>query len=246
MLGIFVMIDTSQPPRRLCGIELQQEPFVMSIRKLNLTICTVLLLGFASNVSAQGATSPGTTSQGAASQDAAPQGAPAQGAALTTSSPTYELSAGYQFLHVPDQTFPFGLALDGAWHSGQFGMVAEAGWARHSDDDNGGDLSTNMFHIAAGPRWSGFGSGRAWPYAQVLVGAAIAHSSVEIAGIDSSDTETALMVQPGVGVTFVAGDGWGMFGQVDYRRTFFDEPDDTEDSVNNQFRFFLGFRMILD
>ena len=61
-----------------------------------------------------------------------------------------------------------------------------------------------------------------------------------------SDTETAFMVQPGVGVTFVGGDGWGMFGQADYRRTFFDEPDDTEDSVNNQFRVFVGFRMILD
>jgi Outer membrane protein beta-barrel domain len=212
----------------------------MSIGKLNV-LSTVLLFGLASNVFAQGTPSPGTTTPGTPSQ-----GTTAQGAALTTTNPTYELSAGYQFVHVPDQTFPFGLAIDGAWHSGRFGMAAEAGWARHSDDDNGGDASTNMFHIAAGPRWSGFGSGRWWPYVQVLAGAAIARSSVEIAGIDSSDTETAFMVQPGVGVTFVAGDGWGMFGQVDYRRTFFDEPEDTEDSVNNQFRIFLGFRMILD
>jgi hypothetical protein len=54
------------------------------------------------------------------------------------------------------------------------------------------------------------------------------------------------MVQPGVGATFIGGDGWGVFGQVDYRRTFFDEPDDTENSINNQFRIYVGLRMILD
>jgi hypothetical protein len=137
-------------------------------------------------------------------------------------TPTFELSAGYQYLHVPDQNFPFGLAVDGAKHFGPLGLVGEVGWARHSDDDFGADVSTNMFHFAAGPRWTMFGSQRAWPYFQVLAGAAVGHSSVEIAGVDS------------------------MFGQVDYRRTFFDEPDDTDDSINNQFRVFIGLRMILD
>jgi hypothetical protein len=80
----------------------------------------------------------------------------------------------------------------------------------------------------------------------VLAGAAVGHSSVEIAGIDSSDTDTAFMLQPGVGATFIGGDGWGMFGQLDYRRTFFDEPDNTDDSINNQFRVFVGLRMMLD
>ena len=91
-----------------------------------------------------------------------------------------------------------------------------------------------------------FGSQRAWPYVQVLAGAAVGHSSVEIAAIESDDTDTAFMLQPGVGATLVGGDGWGVFGQVDYRRTFFDEPDNTEDSINNQFRVFVGLRMILD
>jgi hypothetical protein len=76
--------------------------------------------------------------------------------------------------------------------------------------------------------------------------AAIARTSSEIAGIEASDTDTAFMVQPGVGATIIGGDGWGFFGQVDYRRTFFDEPDDTDNSVNNQFRVFVGLRMILD
>jgi hypothetical protein len=191
----------------------------MSTRALHL-VTVALVLGCASNASAQ--------------------------ASLTTSSPSYELSAGYQFLRLPDQNFPFGLAVDGAMHRGSLGLIAEGGWALHSDEEAGADFTTNMWHIGAGTRWTGFGTRRAWPYAQALVGAAIAHNSVEGAGLDVSDTDTSFLVQPGVGVTFVAGDGWGLFGQVDYRRTFFDEPDEVEDSVNNQYRVFVGARMILD
>ena len=47
-------------------------------------------------------------------------------------------------------------------------------------------------------------------------------------------------------VTFVAGDGWGIFAQADYRRTFFEEADDADPSINNGFRLFIGARMILD
>ena len=166
----------------------------------------------------------------------------------TTNSPSYELSAGYQYLHVPEMNFPFGLAIDGALHRGRFGLVAEGGWALHSDEDQATDFefSTNMWHLAAGARFTGFSNRPLWPYAQVLVGAAIAHSSIDFGGDDDSETETAFMVQPGFGVTLVAGDGWGIFGQVDYRRTFFDEPDGADPSVNNQFRIFIGARMILD
>jgi hypothetical protein len=103
-----------------------------------------------------------------------------------------------------------------------------------------------LWNFGAGPRWTAMNSGGKWPYAQVILGGVAAHSSIEIAGVDISDTETAFMIQPGVGMTFVAGDGWGVFGQVDYRRTFFDEPDGTDDSRNNQFRVVVGVRVILD
>ena len=192
----------------------------MRIRPLNLVMSAVVVLGFAT----QGFSQPAKPAQ------------PAQPAATTTTTPSFELSAGYQFLHAPGQNFPFGLAVEGVRHSGPFGLVGEVGWSHSSDDDF--DASTNMFHFAAGPRWTGFGSGRAWPYAQVLGGAAIANGS--------GDTDTAFMLQPGVGVTVIGGDGWGWFGQVDYRRTFFDEPDNTEDSRNNQVRVFVGLRMLLD
>lgn len=193
----------------------------MPTRLSNLTLSAVLIFAFAS---------PGF----------------AQGTTTMTTNPTYELSAGYQYLHMPDMSFPFGLAVDAAKHYGNLGLVGDVGWSRRSNDDLD-DSSTNMFHFAAGPRWTRMGVGRAWPYAQVLVGAAVGRTGFgDTAGVDDSDTDAAFMLQPGVGVTMVSGDGWGVFGQFDYRRTFFDEPDDTDNSINNQFRVYFGLRMILD
>jgi hypothetical protein len=63
------------------------------------------------------------------------------------------------------------------------------------------------------------------------------------------------MVQPGGGVSFQAGDGWAIFGAVDYRRVFIgdDDPeveplddDDDDSSGENEFRIFVGVRMLLD
>ena len=54
---------------------------------------------------------------------------------------------------------------------------------------------------------------------QLLAGLSLLHVHADFEGIDDSDTETAFMIQPGFGATFVGGDGWGIFGQVDYRRS---------------------------
>jgi hypothetical protein len=62
---------------------------------------------------------------------------------------------------------------------------------------------------------------------------------------DVTDSATKFMLQPGAGVVMVAGDGWGIVGQVDYRRIFLDEDEDGE-SGQNQFRVFVGIRLILD
>ena len=43
----------------------------------------------------------------------------------------------------------------------------------------------------------------------------------------------------------LTGDGWGIFGQVDYRRIFLDEEQDLA-LGRNDVRGFVGFRMILD
>ena len=53
------------------------------------------------------------------------------------------------------------------------------------------------------------------------------------------------MLQPGAGAVFVAGDGWGIIGQVDYRRVFLDK-DKTEESGENDVCVFIGVRFVLD
>src|SRR5262245_1908966 len=69
-----------------------------------------------------------------------------QPASTTTGTPTYELTGGYQYLHVPDQNFPFGLNVDGARHYGSLGLVAEVGWAHGSNDEAGVDSSFNAWN----------------------------------------------------------------------------------------------------
>jgi hypothetical protein len=158
------------------------------------------------------------------------------------------MTFGYQALHVPDQWFPFGLNVDGARNFGAFSLVGEVGWALTTDDgeddDNDefdADVSQHLWHFAAGARWHGRSAARVWPFAQVLAGAAYLRSSVN----DVTDSATKFMLQPGAGVVMVAGDGWGIVGQVDYRRIFLDEDEDGE-SGQNQFRVFVGIRLILD
>jgi hypothetical protein len=79
----------------------------------------------------------------------------------------------------------------------------------------------------------------------VLAGVVYSRSSFEFSGGGSDDSATRFMLQPGAGVNVVAGDGWGVVGAVDYRRVFLDEQDDGA-SGENDFRVFVGLRMILD
>jgi hypothetical protein len=168
--------------------------------------------------------------------------------------PTWETSAGYQYLWVkadsPDDTegttddsgtsFPFGLAVDGVRNFGAFGIVAEGGWSFKTEGEDPDDFVLNVWHAAGGFRWTSRSNPKIWPYFQALVGAEILHTSA-----GDGDTSTNLMVQPGGGVTFVVGDGWGIFAAADYRRVFMDEETDGISGTNGV-RVFAGFRMILD
>jgi hypothetical protein len=138
-------------------------------------------------------------------------------------------------LHVPDQTFPFGLNLDGAINrSKPFGIAGEVGWAT----DTIADTRLHVWNVGAGPRINGRPmGGRIWPFGQVLVGL------VHVRGGGASDNH--FHVQPGGGVNFIAGDGWGIVAQGDYRRVFLDEEEFGE-SGQNQGRFFVGLRLMLD
>ena len=178
-------------------------------------------------------------------------------AQTTATFPTYEVTGGYQVLHVPDNWFPFGLNLDGAFNVNEsVGLVGEIGWVMDSDDEDGVDVNVHGFNFGVGPRFNVRTTGQVWPFAQVLVGALHARSSVEFDDVDISVNDTRFMVQPGGGVNINAGDGWGIVLAADYRRVFlddddedFDDDDDFDDdgvSGENEFRVFAGIRLLLD
>jgi hypothetical protein len=175
----------------------------------------------------------------AAAQTATPQ---------TTTNPTFELQGGYQWLYITDDpgtNFPFGLAVDAARNFGSLGVVAEGGWSIRSEGDDPDDVLFNYWHAGGGVRFSSRRNVKVWPYAQVLAGVAVHNASGDVGGIDVGDTSTHFMVQPGGGVNFVIGDGLGLFAAADYRRVFMDEDTDGTSGLN-EFRIFVGLRMILD
>ena len=92
-------------------------------RAFNFCFSAVLLLSSAVTATAQ---------QAPAAQ--APAARPAPPPPYVPGTPTYELTGGYQLLHLRDSTFPFGLNVDGARHYGSFGLVAEIGFAIDSED----------------------------------------------------------------------------------------------------------------
>jgi hypothetical protein len=180
----------------------------------------------------------------------------------TTNRPTYEFSLGYQWLRTGEfcaafdasdcsdddpETFPAGVIIDAVRNFGAFGIVGEAGWSRA--EETGGSpfadrLETDLFHAAAGVRFTGRFN-RIWPYAQGIGGIVYNRFDGVVGGLDFVDTRTRGMAQAGGGVTFVVGDGWGLFIDGMYRRMFLDDEEDFT-SGRNDIRVAGGFRLILD
>src|SRR5215213_9768761 len=66
--------------------------------------------------------------------------------------PRFELTGGYQLLHVPDFTFPFGLNVDAAWNgSKSLGLAGEIGWATGSEDFGTDSERLHQWNIGVGP-----------------------------------------------------------------------------------------------
>lgn len=158
-------------------------------------------------------------------------------------APKVDLGLGYQWLHAPEQAYPFGFNVDlsGAL-TGDLRWVAEVGWSKDSEgsDAFGVDASLSALAIGGGVRWAP--PAKAYkPYAQVLVGVHRDSVNVDttVFGNLVDGSESNFMLQPGVGATFPVGAKWGLFGQADWRRIFYDG------NGENDFRLVVGARVAL-
>jgi hypothetical protein len=171
---------------------------------------------------------------GAATAAAQTAAVPAPGAAHTQ---RLEASIGYQLLHIPDETYPFGLNFDlAARVHPMFDVVGEFGFARDERNDPLVNRTLTFLNFGAGPRWTGRTESFA-PFAQILLGAASPGATVTSATGQVGDRDWAFMIQPGAGVVVPVAGMFGVVGQVDYRRVFFRETGE------NELRFFAGLRV---
>ena len=153
--------------------------------------------------------------------------------AQTPVSPPVDASIGYQLLHLPDETFPFGVNFDvsGALNSG-WRAVGEFGFATDQQNEPGVSGDLKHYHFGAGPRV--VGSMRyVQPFAQLLAGAVHTRANLNT----TNDNDWAFMLQPGAGINIPAGNVVNIFGQADYRRAFFKEEGENEFRVSFGVRF---------
>jgi hypothetical protein len=156
-------------------------------------------------------------------------------------TPRLSVGVGYQLLHIPDETFPFGLNFDvAAPLTASTTVVGEFGFATDDQTEPGVGGNLKFYNLGAGPRWSmrALPTGRRAiePFAQILVGAVRTDADLTLNGAAFHDADWAFMIQPGVGVSVPIAPAFGAFGQVDYRRSFFSPSE-------NEFRFLFGVRV---
>lgn len=122
------------------------------------------------------------------------------GSAGELAAQTPSLSVGYQALHLPNNWvnagFNFVIAVP---VRDRVDIVAEFGVA-HQGSSGSDPVTANIFHFAAGPRWSWPGM-RAVPFVQILAGGEVTSADIPVAGGGTrEDSDGAFMLQPGAGV----------------------------------------------
>ena len=146
-----------------------------------------------------------------------------------------QVSAGYQLLHIPDETFPIGFSVDVSGRGTGLTWVGEFGWAHDDQTEPGVDGTLTFLDYGIGPRWNASTTGLR-PFAQILAGGVTTSAKLTTGGAPANDTDHAFMLQPGAGVFVPVSAMWGVVGQADYRHAFFKEEGDDE------FRLFIGVR----
>src|SRR5262245_1403870 len=159
-------------------------------------------------------------------------------------TPKFELGAGYQLSHIPDNTNPVGFDLDLAVSTMEkWSVVGEVGLTRDSEGFEGiASASLTDTNFGGGLRYNG----RMSPisgYFQIVAGAIHRKVSADVLG-ESLDLPSAnkFMLQPSVGFTFDMMKNAGFKVDLGYRRVFLDEAEDG-DSGENQFRFVAGINI---
>jgi hypothetical protein len=148
-----------------------------------------------------------------------------------------DVTLGYQLLHIPGETYPFGLNFDvGARVHPMFDLVGEFGFARDDRFGPGITGTQTFFNFGAGPRWINR-VGSFAPFAQLLAGVASPGANLTTPAGPLHDRDWAFMLQPGAGIAVPMAHAFSAVGQVDYRRVFFRE------TAENEFRFVVGLRV---
>lgn len=159
-------------------------------------------------------------------------------AAPVAAQPRVDVGLAYQILHAPDETYPFGFNVDvsGAL-TDSLRVVGEVGLSRDSDSVLFVDGTLTALHVAGGLRYQSDTPGWA-SYVQFLAGVHHDSVSVDIANLASGDdSANTFMIQPGVGIKLPIAPNFGVFGQADYRRIFY------EGEGENDYRFLVGVRI---
>jgi len=231
----------------------------MRISVLTLTAAVCLLPAVAGAQATPPATTPSPTTQSTTAPATTPSYPFSTG---TTKRPTYEFALGYQWLRTGEfcaaydasdcienrkTEYPGGAMIDAVRNFGWFGIVGEAGWSRKQEDAANAfadHLTSDVVHAGIGIRMTAR-MARIWPYFQVLGGVAVTQYDGTVNSLPFTDTRSKPMAQGGGGITFVVGDGWGLYADAQYRRLFLDEAEDFQ-TGRNDIRIAAGFRLILD
>jgi len=163
-------------------------------------------------------------------------------AAQTRSEPPFDLSVGYQVLHIPGQTYPLGISLSISGSiTDTVRMVGQAGVsiARQTTSSYGAGTLT-LSYYGAGPRVTA-PAGRVLVYGQLLAGGVRTHADLATtSGAPFIDGDNAFMLQPGAGVIVPLTRRLAAVGEGNYRRVYFRDY-----GGDNETRIFVGVRTAL-
>ena len=138
-------------------------------------------------------------------------------AAAQQPTPKVEVSVGYVVVRDQDiyrETFPLGWNIDVATQmTRRLTIVGEVGGAYRHVDLLGTGFDLSVHTLMAGPRLSGWQSGRLAPFAHILVGGALVRASV----FGERSSTIMLALQPGAGVDVRLTDLVGVRIGGDYR-----------------------------